>query len=614
MQGVCIYITGSFRKLLAILPLFCALLTGTKLFSPISRHLYPAKTHRGSPLSQEWQYSVHIMKFARLLQYITPHLTTLVLVLVMLTVDSLAALAQPWIAGKLASAALEGGGGNDFIAIQKILLLWLGLITVKSILSFCTSYLVGTTGERMAARLRKRVYEHMQVLPIGYFQSRRAGESLSLLSNDAMIISTFVTTTLVSMLPLLLTFFGAFYIMTQLDLQIALVAVLLLPVYYLAMKLIGLKIRPIATDWVNAWSRMISFVEENLGLLPVIKSFGREKREAQRFDSRNTELLVLSKRQILVQSILAPAISFLAASGLLLLLWLGIRHVVIHEITPGDLVSLLLYAMLMTRPISGLAGVYGQIQRTRGAAERLVDFFDERPEPPDLSLPSLDKVKGQIRFERVSFAYPGRRPLLRDMDLEIKAGETIALTGVNGSGKSTLAYLLMRFIEPTSGRITIDGRDISQFSLESIRHSVGLVAQHTLLLNGSVAENIAYGRYEACKEDIERAARASGAHNFIMQLPDRYDTTIGDQGIRLSGGQRQRLSLARTLLTDPPILILDEATAMFDPQGEEDFIDGCSDLLEQRTVILITHRPASVALANRVVKMEDDRVLPGAYF
>ena len=190
------------------------------------------------------------MKFARLLQYITPHLTTLLLVLVLLTADSLAALAQPWIAGKLASAALDGGGGNDFIAIQKILLLWLGLITVKSILSFCTSYLVGTTGERMAARLRKRVYEHMQVLPIGYFQSRRAGESLSLLSNDAMIISNFVTTTLVSMLPLLLTFFGAFYIMTNLDLQIALVAVLLLPVYYLAMKLIGLRIRPIATDWV----------------------------------------------------------------------------------------------------------------------------------------------------------------------------------------------------------------------------------------------------------------------------------------------------------------------------------------------------------------------------
>jgi ABC-type multidrug transport system fused ATPase/permease subunit len=292
---------------------------------------------------------------------------------------------------------------------------------------------------------------------------------------------------------------------------------------------------------------------------------------------------------------------------------LGIKHVVIHEITPGALVSLLLYAMLMTRPISGLANVYGEVQRARGAAERLVDFFSEQPEPPESGLPALDQVKGNIRFERVSFAYPGRVPLLRDMDFEIKAGETIALTGINGSGKSTLAYLLMRFIQPTSGQITIDGKDISKYSLESLRHSIGLVAQHTLLLNGSVAENIAYGRFEASKEDIERAARASGAHEFIIEMPDGYDTTIGDQGIRLSGGQRQKLSLARTLLTDPPILILDEATAMFDPQGEEDFIDGCSDLLEQRTVILITHRPVTVALANRVVKMQDARVLPGAH-
>ena len=554
------------------------------------------------------------MKFTRLLQYITPHRVTLLLVLVLLVGDSLAALTQPWIAGKLATAALDGGGGNDFVRIQQVLLLWLGLITVKSILGFFSSYLVGNTGERMAARLRKRVYEHIQVLPIAYFQTHQPGESLSLLSNDAMIISNFVTTTLVSILPLLLTFFGAFYIMTRLDLQIALVAVLLLPVYYMAMKLIGLKIRPIATDWVQAWSRMVSFVEENLGLLPVIKSFGREKVETQRFDSRNKELLILSKRQILVQSILAPAVSFLAAAGLLLLLWLGIKHVVIHEITPGALVSLLLYAMLMTRPISGLANVYGEVQRARAAADRLVDFFSERPEPPESGLPALGQVKGHIRFERVSFAYPGRVPLLRDMDFEIKAGETIALTGLNGSGKSTLAYLLMRFIQPTSGRITIDGRDISKYSLESIRHSIGLVAQHTLLLNGSVAENIAYGRFEASKEDIERAARASGAHEFIIEMPDGYDTTIGDQGIRLSGGQRQKLSLARTLLTDPPILILDEATAMFDPQGEEDFIDGCSDLLEQRTVILITHRPVTVALANRVVKMQDARVSPGAHF
>ena len=543
------------------------------------------------------------MKFTRLLQYVTPHRSTLFLVVVILLADSLAALALPWIAGQLTATVLDESGVN-FDTIQLVLLGWLGLIALKSMLNFSSSYLVGTTGEKMAARLRQRVYEHMQVLPISYFHQRRPGESLSLLSNDAEIISNFVTTTLVTLLPLLLTFFGAFFLMTQLDAQIALAAVLLLPVYFLAIKLIGRKIRPIATDWVHSWSRMVSLVQENLGLLPVIKSFNRENLEAQRFASRNTELLNLSSRQILVQSILSPAIGFLAGAGLLLLLWLGISHMAAHEISAANLVSLLLYAMLMTRPISGLANVYGQIQRTRGAAERLVEFFAEQAEPPEVALPPLENVQGDIRFERVSYAYPGREPVLQEFELEIKQGETIALTGPNGAGKSTLVHLLMRFIEPSSGRITIDGKDITEHSLESVRGAIGLVAQHTLLLNGSVTENIAYGDFAASKADIEQAARAAGAHDFILHLPAGYDTAIGDQGIRLSGGQRQRISLARTLLKNPPILVLDEATAMFDPQGEKDFFEECSELLRERTVILITHRPASLALADKVLKMD----------
>ena len=451
------------------------------------------------------------MKFTRLLQYVTPHRTTLFLVVVILLADSLAALTLPWIAGKLTATVLDEGGVN-FGTIQLVLLGWLGLIALKSMLNFSSSYLVGTTGEKMAARLRQRVYQHMQVLPISYFHQRRPGESLSLLSNDAEIISNFVTTTLVTLLPLLLTFFGAFFLMTQLDAQIALVAVLLLPVYFVAIKLIGRKIRPIATDWVHSWSRMVSLVQENLGLLPVIKSFNRENLEAQRFASRNTELLNLSSRQILVQSILSPAIGFLAGAGLLLLLWVGISHMAAHEISAANLVSLLLYAMLMTRPISGLANVYGQIQRTRGAAERLVEFFAEQAEPPEVALPPLKNAQGDIRFERVSYAYPGREPVLQEFELEIKQGETIALTGPNGAGKSTLVHLLMRFIEPSSGRITIGGKDITEHSLESVRGAISLVAQHTLLLNGSVTENIAYGDFAASKANIEQAARAAGAH------------------------------------------------------------------------------------------------------
>ncbi len=222
----------------------------------------------------------------------------------------------------------------------------------------------------------------------------------------------------------------------------------------------------------------------------MIKSFNRESLKARRFESRNTELMNLSRRQVMLQSIMSPVVSFLASAGLLLLLWLGIRHISASEISQASLVSLLLYAMLMTRPISGLANLYAQIQGTRGAAKRLLVFFAEQAEPPESSLPPLEDINGNIRFEKVGFAYPGRNAVLEDFDLEIKAGETIALTGPNGAGKSTLVHLLMRFIEPSSGRITIDGKDIREHSLESIRNAVGLVAQKTLLLNASVADRI----------------------------------------------------------------------------------------------------------------------------
>jgi ABC-type multidrug transport system fused ATPase/permease subunit len=542
------------------------------------------------------------VKFTRLLQYITPHRSTLVLIVVVLLIDSLAALAQPWIAGRLTTAVLEFDN-SDFSAIRLILLGWLGLILVKNTLTFLSRYLIGSTGVDMNARLRQRIYDHMQVMPLGYFHERKAGETLSLLTSDAQAISNFITSTLVSLLPLALTFVGAFYIMIRIDTQVAMIAALLLPAYFIAMKLIGRKIRPIARDWIESWSQLISFVQENLGLVPVIKSFSRERLEAQRFGERNTTLATLSKRQILAQSVLTPAIGVLAGAGLLLLLWIGINHMAQGEITVAGLVSLLLYAMLMTRPVSGLANVYGQIQRARGAAERLLRFFNEKAEPLETTMPPLTGIPGRIHFEDVSFSYPGREPTLQYFDLLIEPGETIALTGQNGSGKTTLMHLLMRFADPTSGRICIDEQDISQHSLDSIRGAIGLVAQHTLLLNGSVAENIAYGQNEASEDQIRQAAKSAGAHTFITELPEGYDTLIGDQGVRLSGGQRQRISLARTLLKDPPILVLDEATAMLDPEGEADFIEHCQELLAERTVIIITHRLAGLALADRVIEM-----------
>lgn len=547
------------------------------------------------------------MKFSALLQYVTPHRNTLLAIVALLLMESAASLASPWLAGQLTGAVL-GETRVLFPSVGWILGFWLILMVIRSLLSAATQYLVGSTGQTMAAQLRSRVYGHMQILPLTYFQQRNQGDLLTLLSNDSEHISNFVTTTVVQLLPLLVTFLGAFVIMLLLDPIIALLAVLLLPIYYLATKIIGRRIRPITAAWIKSWSAMTSLVQENLGLMPAIKAFVREPLESQRFASRNRELLGWSNRQILIQSILSPAITLLAGAGLLLLVWVGLSHIESGKLQTSGLVSLLFYAVMLTRPVSGLANVYGNLMLTRGAAERLLEFFAVEEEPFDRELPALEDVSGRIEFRDVHFTYPGRPPVFQGLSLTIEAGETIALTGPNGAGKSTLAHLLLRFIEPSQGCILIDGTDIATVSLQSLREQIGLVAQNTLLLNGTVAENIAYGRHLASIEDIKKAAKAARADQFIESLPDQYDTLIGDQGVRLSGGQRQRLSLARTLLKDPPILILDEATAMFDPEGEKSFIGECHDLLHQRTVILITHRPASLALADRILKMEAGQV------
>ncbi|MEM9137765.1 MAG: ABC transporter ATP-binding protein [Cyanobacteria bacterium P01_F01_bin.42] len=543
--------------------------------------------------------ATNLSSFRELLHYITPERRVVLITLALMLAGSLVTLAQPWLAGLLAASVL---GDSDWDSKQ-LLALWLGVIAISSLLGFFTSYRIGSTGQQLTANLRTRLYQHIQILPTAYYQQRRPGETLTLLSSDAAIISSFVNDTLVRLLPALLTLLGAFTLMTWLDSTIALTALVFLPLYVLAMKLMARQLRPLSAAWMEANSNMVSVVQENLDLLPTIKAFTREKHEQARFVKSNRNLLGLSLKQLRAQSLLSPAIGFLAGIGLIAILWLGTTQIESGRLSPSQMVSLLLYAALLISPLRTLANVYGQVQQMRGSAERILRFLDECPEPGDEGRASLVVKKGAIEFQQIHFAYPERPPVFSNLNLNINAGETVAITGENGVGKTTLAHLLLRFADPAQGRILIDGVNTKDCTIVSVREHIGLVSQHVQLLNDTVAANIAFSAPDASETAIQRAAYSAHALTFIEDLPKGFDTVIGDQGLKLSGGQRQRISLARALLKDPPILILDEATAMFDPAGERAFLEECREIFKQKTVLLITHRPASLEVADSVLTL-----------
>lgn len=539
-----------------------------------------------------------------LLRNIAPPTRTLFLLVILLLGENGLSLCSPWLAGQFTSALFSDDSTLLNTSYKNILFLWFLLVVFQASLGYFNKTYSGLTSERMLVRLRNQLYDHLQGLPLSFHNDKKQGETLTLLTNDASIVSNFITSTLVSVIPLLITATGAVIMIGFIRPGIALLVILLLPIFYIVIKILGRRIRPLSRSLIKQYSATVALAQENLSTLAIIKSFIREPIETANFSESNELLYTLTGKYIRAQARLAPLIR-LSATALLfgVLLIIG-DDITSGKLSPGELVSLMLYGMLLTQPVSRLADIYGQTQRTRAAADRILGILSQSPEEVQQG-ETLPPVKGHIRFAEISFHYQGGENVLTNLSLEIKAGETIAITGENGAGKSTLAHVLMRFCIPQQGAVYIDEHDASKVSLISLRRQIGLVQQNILLQNSSVAENIRFGRPDATDQEVEEAAKAARAMEFITQLPAGFDTVIGDQGIKLSGGQKQRLSLARALLTDPPILILDEATAMFDPEGEKTFLEENRQLLNTRTVIIITHRPASLALADRIIRLEN---------
>lgn len=539
------------------------------------------------------------MQFRQFVTYARPYRMRLLALAALSGASALVLLSIPWLAGSMLGGIVSGSAIN-FGGLVALLILALATL---AIVNYALASQSATTGARVLADLRCRIYEHVQRLPMGFHHSREKGDTLALMTFEVARLGQFLTGTLVDLPSRLLMTVGAIVLMFRIDARLALVVPLLVPAFYLILKVVGRRQRALAVALQEDEARVVSIAAETLEMVPVTKAFTREHAQFDRYRSAVAQVFAKSVRMGRIAAALEPLIALVASLAAVAILLGAGRTVQAGELTPAELFSFIFYAALLTRPVGALADVYGQVQMARGTLARLQSVLD-LPAEPGTGAAASQRTTGDIRFEDVHFAYPGRPPTLAGVSFHVKAGETVALTGANGAGKTAIINLLMRFYDPQSGRICVDGGDIANRDLGQLRRQIGLVPQSTFLLNGTIRDNIAFGADNPGAVDIDHAARLAQAHDFITRLPAAMETVIGDRGVRLSGGQRQRIALARALIKDPPILVLDEATAMFDEDGEAALIRDCSEALSARTVILITHRPATLALADRIFLLE----------
>ncbi len=528
----------------------------------------------------------------------------LALISLLTVLASGAMLALPWLGGRLLADVLAADG----LSTGSTAALLLGALSIATVIGVVAAVVSAGVSEHILAALQQEAYDRIQHLPVSFHDRSRQGDLLALLAWELRTLSSFLTSTLATSPAMLLTAAGSTVMLFVLDPVFALVVPLLVPAFYVALKLVGRNLRGIARQSQEANARLMFLAEAHMEILAATKAFAVEQIQARRYAEAIEEARAQTFAYSRLAAVLGPLVGFISAAAAVGVLLLAGGEASTLQDDPARLFSFLFYAALLTRPIGSLANIYGQLQVARGILMRLENVLREPKEAGLASGAMPQSRKGGVVFRNVSFAYDARRPVLTDASFVINAGETVALTGENGAGKSTIISLLLRFYEPASGTILVDGQPINGLQVQELRRLTGYVPQRALLFNGTVRENICFGRPDAGEAALRQAAELAQALEFIEQLPDGFDTQIGDHGVRLSGGQRQRIAMARALLVDPAILILDEATSMYDLQGEDAFVVACKEALQDRTVIIVTHRPASLALADRVLKVKGGQV------
>ena len=484
------------------------------------------------------------------------------------------------------------------------------VFVIRGIAYYGQSYLMNYVGQRVIIDIRKAVFEKLQRLSMSFYDKHKTGTIMSYVTNDVSALQSAMVDNVVEMITETVILVASIVMMLYLDWKLFLVTFCTFPIVLWFIDNFGKRIRKSGSRIQEVTADITSVLQEVASSPRVIKSFVREDYEIDRFDKENLNNFRANMKYAQLSSTLTPTIEFVAAVGVSIILWYGGNSVINGSITAGSLVAFLTYAVNISNPIKRLSRVIGNIQKALAAAQRVFDVLDlpeDIKNAPDAK--ALPKVKGDVRFNDVSFAYNENEEVLSHVSFEVKPGEMVAFVGPSGAGKSTVASLLPRFYDAINGSITIDGQDIRKVTLDSLREQVGIVPQETVLFNGSVYDNILYGRLDATREEVEAAAKAANAHDFIMQLPDGYETMLGDRGMNISGGQRQRISIARAILKNPQILILDEATSALDTESERVVQEALDRLMVGRTSFVIAHRLSTIKNADKIMVLEKGQLI-----
>jgi subfamily B ATP-binding cassette protein MsbA len=543
----------------------------------------------------------------RLISYLKPYKGPMAIATITLLLGSGIGLIFPLLIQNLVNTVLAKGSLNQLAQITLVLI---GVFLIRAVFYYFQTYWLSYVGERIIVDLRTEIYQHLQLLSVRFYTDRRIGELISRLSSDVTVVRTALTNNIATVLSQTITFVGSLVLMLILNWQLTLFILILAPIVILSAAIFGARLRKLSTQVQDQLASSTAVAEEALNNIRIVKAFTREPFEVKRYAENVNMTFRATMRATVWRSAFGALVTFLGFASLALILWFGGREVLLGRLTTGSLIAFLVYGINIAASLGSFTTLYTQLQEAAGASRRIFEIIDEVPDILDsANAINLTPVTGHIVFNNVSFAYPGSPHVLSNIELEIQHGEILALVGPSGAGKSTLFNLIPRFYDPTFGTVMVDEHDLRKVTQASLREQIGLVPQETQLFSGSIRENLRYGNLFASENEIVAAANAANAASFIEELPDGYDTVVGERGVKLSGGQRQRISIARAILKNPRILLLDEATSSLDSESEILVQEALERLMIGRTTVIIAHRLSTIQLAHRIAVLDKGQIV-----